>query len=66
MWLVLPSYYSIFKRWFYNFYYNSLNKQVNFVAISNHIKDKFKKKFKFKNIKVIYNPIIIKKKKFKK
>ena len=28
MWLVLPSYYSIFKRWFYDFYYNSLNKKL--------------------------------------
>ena len=62
MWLVFPGYYSIIKRWFYDIYYNFLNEKVNFIAISNHIRDKFKKKFKFKNIKVIYNPIVIKKK----
>ena len=61
MWLVFPDY-SIIKRWFYDIYYNFLNEKVNFIAISNHIRDKFKKKFKFKNIKkVIYNPIVIKK-----
>ena len=66
MWLFFPSYYSIFKRLFFEIYYRSLNKNVKFIAISNHIKKNFQKKFGFKNIKVIYNPIILKKTKRRK
>ena len=67
MWLVYPEYYSWIKKTFFNIYYRSLDKDISFIAISNHIKNSFKKKFKFSKIKVIYNPIIIKSKfKFKK
>ncbi len=62
MWLIFPNYYSGLKRAFFNIYYSCLNKNVKFIAISKHIKKKFVNKFNFKNIKVIYNPIILEKK----
>ena len=62
MWLIFPEYYSIFKRIFFNSYYAFLNKNISFIAISKHIKNKFKKKFGYYNIDVIYNPILLKKK----
>lgn len=62
MWLNFPNYYRIYKIFFFNIYYNYLKKNIKFIAISNHIKKKFVGKFKFKNIKVIYNPIILQRK----
>ncbi len=67
MWLIFPKYYSSFKRIFFNLYYAFLGKNISFIAISNHIKNKFKNKFGYFNIDVIYNPILLNKNpKFKK
>ena len=59
MWLIFPEYYSFFKRKFFDIYYKIISNVNSYVAISNHIKSIFKKKFKYRNIKVIYNPILI-------
>lgn len=60
MWIKHPQFYSLLKILIFEIYYRLLRDNTRFIAISNYIKNAFKNKFKYKNIKVIYNPIVVK------